>query len=80
MIKKMGGRVLVQDEGTSECFSMPSAAIRTGCVDFVLPLKKIASALISLLMVRGAASLFEVSAAHSDFLIRESLRPRPVLS
>jgi two-component system, chemotaxis family, protein-glutamate methylesterase/glutaminase len=37
LIKKMGGRVLVQDEGTSECFSMPSAAIRTGCVDFVRP-------------------------------------------
>ena len=74
-VKKMGGRVLVQDKATSECFSMPNAAINTGCVDFVLPLKKIASALVSLVMVRGAATLFQVSAVHSDCLLRELLVP-----
>jgi two-component system chemotaxis response regulator CheB len=47
-IKKMGGTVIAQDEATSEFFGMPSAAILTGSVDFVLPLKEIASALATL--------------------------------
>jgi two-component system, chemotaxis family, protein-glutamate methylesterase/glutaminase len=51
-IKKMGGTVIVQDEGTSEFFGMPSAAIDTGNADFVLPLNEIASALTKL-VVRG---------------------------
>jgi len=47
-IKKMGGTVIVQDEATSEFFGMPDAAIKTGSVDFVLPLREIASALVAL--------------------------------
>jgi two-component system chemotaxis response regulator CheB len=47
-IKKMGGTVIAQDEGTSQFFAMPGAAIETGKVDFVLPLDEIAPALISL--------------------------------
>ena len=47
-IKKMGGTVIAQDEGTSEFFGMPSAAIHTGQVDFVLPLNEMASALTTL--------------------------------
>ena len=44
-IKSRGGTVIAQDEATSEFFSMPSAAIRTGAVDFVLSLDEIAPAL-----------------------------------
>src|SRR5262249_57382664 len=40
-IKKMGGTVIAQDEKTSEFSGMPSAAIQTGQVDFVLPLEEI---------------------------------------
>ncbi len=47
-IKKRGGTVIVQDEATSEFFGMPSAAIRTGTVDFVLSLDEIPSALAML--------------------------------
>ncbi len=47
-IKARGGTVIVQDEATSEFFSMPSAAIRTGVVDFVLSLNEIPSALVTL--------------------------------
>src|SRR5262250_766523 len=47
-IKKMGGTVLAQDEGSSEFFGMPNAAIQTGCVDFVLSLSEISPALITL--------------------------------
>ena len=54
-IKKMGGTVIAQDEGTSEFFGMPGAAIQTGVVDFVLPLKEIGPALMQLI-VRGEAA------------------------
>ena len=47
-IKKMGGTSIAQDKESCEFFGMPEAAIRTGHVDFVLPLDKISSALIGL--------------------------------
>jgi hypothetical protein len=37
---------------------MPSAAIETGCADFVLPLDVVPAALVSLTMVRRASGLF----------------------
>jgi two-component system, chemotaxis family, protein-glutamate methylesterase/glutaminase len=59
-IKRHGGRVLAQDPTTAEASSMPSSAIATGCVDFVLPLQRIAPALIALTMAPGAADLLMV--------------------
>jgi two-component system chemotaxis response regulator CheB len=53
-IKKMGGTVIVQDEKTAEFFGMPGAAVQTGCVDFILPLDEIPSALVTL-VVKGDA-------------------------
>jgi two-component system, chemotaxis family, protein-glutamate methylesterase/glutaminase len=52
-IKKMGGTVIVQDPKTAEFDGMPSAAVRTGIVDYVLPLPEIASMLVQLVS-RGA--------------------------
>lgn len=49
-IKKMEGTVIVQDEHSSEFFGMPNAAIQTGAVDFVLSLKEIPLALVTLVM------------------------------
>lgn len=49
-IKEAGGLVIAQDEVTSDQFSMPSTAIGTGDVDFVLPLPEIGPALIRLVM------------------------------
>ena len=49
-IKKMGGTVIAQDEKTSEFFGMPGAAIQTGIVDFILPLKEVGSALVALVV------------------------------
>jgi two-component system chemotaxis response regulator CheB len=37
-VKAHGGLVIAQDEATSEHFSMPRSAIRSGSVDYVLPL------------------------------------------
>jgi two-component system chemotaxis response regulator CheB len=49
-IKKMNGTVIAQDRETSEFFGMPSAAIHSGCVDFILPLNDIPTALVTLVM------------------------------
>jgi two-component system chemotaxis response regulator CheB len=53
-IHKMGGKAIAQDENTSEFFDMPSAAIATGTVDFVLPLNEIVPALVNLVMAAKA--------------------------
>ena len=47
-IKKMGGKVIVQDEETSAFFGMPGTAIATGCADYILPLEDISRALVRL--------------------------------
>ena len=63
-VAECGGRVLSQDQDTSAVFGMPYAAMRTGQVDFVLPLDVIARALIVLFMVAGGAAWFRVSRAN----------------
>ncbi|MBT9315531.1 chemotaxis protein CheB [Leptothoe spongobia] len=47
-IKEMGGTVIAEDQNTAKFSGMPLTAIRTGAVDFVLPLPEIAPALITL--------------------------------
>jgi two-component system, chemotaxis family, protein-glutamate methylesterase/glutaminase len=59
-IKRHGGRVLVQDPATARADDMPSRALATGCVDFVLPLDRIPHALVTLTMAPGAADLLHV--------------------
>ena len=49
-IKKMGGTVIVEDEKTAEFSGMPTAALQTKCVDFILPLDEISRALVTLVM------------------------------
>ena len=48
IIKDHGGQVIAQDRPTSQDFSMPETSIKTGDVDFILPLDKIAPKLIEL--------------------------------
>src|ERR1035438_2298058 len=48
IIKEQGGTVIAQDRPTSENFSMPETSIKTGDVDYILPLDKIAPMLIAL--------------------------------
>jgi len=47
-IKKRHGTVIAQDEQSSQFFGMPSAAIKTGAVDFVLSLEEMPMALVTL--------------------------------
>jgi two-component system chemotaxis response regulator CheB len=46
-VKAAGGTVIAQDQQSSEYFGMPGTAIKTGCVDLILPLDQIAEALIA---------------------------------
>jgi two-component system chemotaxis response regulator CheB len=48
IIKERGGTVIAQDRPTSQDFSMPETSIKTGDVDFILPLTAIAPKLIEL--------------------------------
>lgn len=56
IIKDHGGQVIAQDQPSSQDFSMPETAIKTGDVDFILPLDRIAAKLIALVGTgRGTA-------------------------
>jgi two-component system, chemotaxis family, protein-glutamate methylesterase/glutaminase len=48
-IKQRGGCVVAQDEASSEFFGMPSSAIKTGAVDYILGLDEIAPKLVTLM-------------------------------
>ncbi len=48
VISAKGGKVIAQDRPTSQDFSMPETSIKTGDVDFILPLDDIAPKLIAL--------------------------------
>jgi two-component system chemotaxis response regulator CheB len=63
-VKRHGGRVLAQDPATARAAGMPSNALATGCVDFVLPPERIAAALIALAMAPGGAELLTVPLPH----------------
>ncbi len=56
IIKDEGGQVIAQDRPTSQDFSMPETSIKTGDVDFVLPLDGIAAKLIALVGTGLAAA------------------------
>ena len=48
-IKSLGGSTIAQDQESSAIYGMPKAAVDTGCVDYVVPLKKIGARLVNLL-------------------------------
>ncbi len=55
---------MVQDPADCDSLSMPRSVLVTGGADFVLPLRRIAHALVSLVMVpRLSAALFGVPLA-----------------
>lgn len=62
-IKWMGGCVLAQEPATARASGMPRAAIATGAVDYVIPLERIAAALIALVMAPGLADYLRVCPA-----------------
>jgi two-component system chemotaxis response regulator CheB len=61
-VRAAGGRVVVQDEATSVVWGMPGAVVKAGVADDVLPLDKVAAALISAVQLRRHASTPRVAA------------------
>lgn len=59
-VKRLGGRVMVQDPLSADAPSMPNAALATGCVDFVLPPAGLTDALVAMCAAAGASELFRV--------------------
>jgi two-component system chemotaxis response regulator CheB len=53
IIKDKGGIVIAQDRPTSQDFSMPESSIKTGDVDFILPLSEIAPMIVELVCQDG---------------------------
>lgn len=50
-IKKANGYIIVQDKESSTVFGMPKAAIKTNCVDKIVPLNRIADEIIEIVGV-----------------------------
>ena len=48
VVSEMGGKVIAQNEETATAFSMPENAIKTGCVDLILPLNEIADGIVNM--------------------------------
>jgi two-component system CheB/CheR fusion protein len=67
-VKEAGGIILVQDPAEAEHASMPSAAIATDVVDFVLPVRQIAERLAELISSKNQVA----TAQKSD--MEENLR------
>jgi two-component system chemotaxis response regulator CheB len=59
-IARNGGRILAQDEISSQCFSMPEATRAAAGVDFMFAPAIIAHTLVNLVMVPGAADWLRV--------------------
>src|SRR5262249_48033138 len=68
-VKEAGGIILVQDPAEAEHPSMPSAAISTEVVDFVLPLKQLAERLAELIRTKD-----HVAETHKAADDEENLR------
>ncbi len=56
-VKRVGGRIVVQDEATSVIFGMPGAAIAAGLGDVVLPISEIAAHLVQSIVPPGSSGL-----------------------
>jgi len=69
-VKESGGIILVQDPAEAEHPSMPSAAISTEVVDFVLPLKQLTGRLAELIQSKGHVTEAQRTADEEENLRR----------
>jgi two-component system chemotaxis response regulator CheB len=53
-MRDAGAQTLAQDEASSVVWGMPGAAVRLGAADSVLPLDRVAGALLQLASAAGA--------------------------
>jgi len=69
-VKESGGIILVQDPAEAEHPSMPSAAISTEVVDFILPLKQLAERLAELIRTKDHVAEVQKAADNEENLRR----------
>lgn len=69
-VKEAGGIILVQDPAEAEHPAMPTAAISTDVVDFVLPLRQLAERLAELIRTRDHAAQAQRTADEEDNMRR----------
>jgi two-component system CheB/CheR fusion protein len=69
-IKEAGGIVMVQDPAEAEHASMPSAAIATGAVDIVLPLKELVRRLVEVAKAKRRMPEGELVDGDEEYLRR----------
>ena len=67
-VKEAGGIILVQDPNEADYGSMPRSAIETGAVDFVLPVRELASRLSELIRVKEIIWPPEMGSLDEDVL------------
>jgi hypothetical protein len=76
-VQEQHGTVLVQDEDSAFVWGMPKAALATGCVDLVMPLREIAPVLVNL--VRDGYPLTTLQASIAKFTKRTAMSVTPGL-
>jgi two-component system chemotaxis response regulator CheB len=76
IIKDHGGKVIAQDRPTSQDFSMPETSIKTGDVDFILPLDEIAPKLIALVGAGPGPAKCQTIARGNTTLPAPANKPR----
>src|SRR5215469_11101905 len=69
-VKEAGGIILVQDPNEADYASMPRSAIETGAVDFVLPVRDLATRLTDLIKIKEAVWPPEMEDLDEDALQR----------
>ena len=75
IVKDQGGMVIAQDRPTSQDFSMPESSIKTGDVDFILPLDEIGAKLIQLVSSQNTTKGRMQRKRSATTAVGNSLRP-----
>jgi two-component system CheB/CheR fusion protein len=75
-VKAANGLVMVQDRETAKYIGMPQAALKTGCVDFVLPPEQIAIELQAILEERASGIALFPDGADEVALVLRKVRER----
>ncbi len=69
-IKAAGGMTMVQDPQTAQHDGMPRSAIATGCVDYIVPLERMAETLVAYLYRRARVTTPESVSEANDPMMR----------
>ena len=74
-VRAAGGSVLAQDQATSAVWGMPGRVSEAGLAEAVLPLERIAAALLERTLMKRTAAPVEALALHSHINPAQAMRP-----